>query len=116
MLQCLILFKIYVIHTCIHTYIHSLISVCKVMSVYLHVLPGDGGGGGGGAVTKKADLQKHWEQKEKAKQQRMLEERQAQEALEQKQVPYRCLHTLSLFTRPVRLSARRLFSCIVRVC
>ena len=47
----------------------------------------DGGdGGGGGPVTKKADLLKHWEQKEKAKQQRLLEERHAKEALEQQQV------------------------------
>ena len=46
----------------------------------------DEDGGGGGPVTKKADLQKHWEQKEKAKQQRLLEERHAKEALEQQQV------------------------------
>lgn len=38
-------------------------------------------------MTKKADLQKQWELREKAKQQKLSEEQQAKEALEQKQVP-----------------------------
>ena len=37
-------------------------------------------------MTKKADLHKQWEIKEKAKQQKLLDERLAKEALEQKKV------------------------------
>lgn len=52
-------------------------------------------------MTKKADLHKQWEIKEKAKQQKLLDERLAKEALEQKKVSNVCflyIHLCSLLS------------------